>query len=369
MWLHVPSTCFLYVPGSLGATLDSDWRYDLLAQYVTSNGKHMPVRSWKRVCKIKPSMKLLYGQILPPSMADLGVKKWISSLPVILVSPSPSRASAKVVPIRDISGHTSRELYPRYLRGNVSSRMSRTIFDLASEMSPVTYDVWVTKLRLDYLARRKQGRPTSGLDSLSWPTPRACHAGEHPPDSGKTGGRSLDNEASRWPTPSVPNGGQKLSPEDVYAKGKTAKGKRQVHLENLAELWPTPTSSATTGVGGLREGSPNIQTAASWFTPTGRDYRDHGCSVTQEKCLLGRQVLTTPVAGQSISESSPARLPRSQKRKLNPYFVEALLGLPTGHTDYAPLETGSFLWWLLTHTAILAELCKTLDGEVTLDGS
>ena len=51
---------------------------------------------------------------------------------------------------------------------------------------------------------------------------------------------TLVGQVRLWPTPNVPNGGRTMTPADIQAKGKTAKGKRQVGLENLAKLFPTP---------------------------------------------------------------------------------------------------------------------------------
>jgi len=75
-----------------------------------------------------------------------------------------------------------------------------------------------------------------------WPTPKA-EAKDGRRGSDPRHGRVLDEEAALWPTPNVPNGGRTLSPEAVAAKGATAKGKRQVGLENVASLWPTPASA------------------------------------------------------------------------------------------------------------------------------
>jgi hypothetical protein len=49
----------------------------------------------------------------------------------------------------------------------------------------------------------------------------------------------------------------------------------------------------------------------------------------------GRQVLVTPMAGSDISEP---------RRTLNPLFVEALMGWPTGWTGLASVATAWSLW-------------------------
>ncbi len=139
--------------------------------------------------------------------------------------------------------------------------------------------------------------PTSlGEASESWRTPgtRDFHAGgprkDHPQrqialvdqaqrwptptqeDSQGSGGRkspncqpgtSLTDATKEWPTPNVPNGGRSMSPEDVRAKGATAKGKRQVGLENVAKLFSldSETSESTS--------SPAQKTESGTTTPDG----------------------------------------------------------------------------------------------------
>ena len=51
---------------------------------------------------------------------------------------------------------------------------------------------------------------------------------------------TLVGQVRLWPTPNMPNGGRTLTDADILAKGNTAKGKRQVGLENMAKLFPTP---------------------------------------------------------------------------------------------------------------------------------
>src|SRR5438105_5279483 len=97
-------------------------------------------------------------------------------------------------------------------------------------------------------------RPTSasGCSFSRWPTPDTMHhlpgTAVRPPMEGRQAGTrhkmALHHAVEAlWPTPNVPNGGRTLSPEDVAAKGRSAKGKRQVGLENVASLWPTPASA------------------------------------------------------------------------------------------------------------------------------
>lgn len=71
--------------------------------------------------------------------------------------------------------------------------------------------------------------------------------------------------------------------------------------------------------------------------PTARDHRDGVTSLANPPLngLLGRQVLVTPMAGRDTSEP---------RRTLNPQFVEALMGWPTGWTGSASVATAWSPW-------------------------
>lgn len=73
------------------------------------------------------------------------------------------------------------------------------------------------------------------------------------------------------------------------------------------------------------------------MTPTARDHKDGATSLanTPVNGLLGRQVLVTPMAG---SDTSDAR------RTLNPLFVEALMGWPSGWTGFGSVATAWSRW-------------------------
>lgn len=219
------------------------------------------------------------------------------------------------------------------------------------------------------------------------------------------GGANLADDVTAWYTPVVPNGGRSVSEEVVQAKGTTDTGKRQVGLESQSRFWPTPNTpsggpnrkSTATHTGGLDlDGS-----VLNWGTPTSRDYKDGGSADTAPtNGLLGRQVIQnwqTPTAnpatytggnspgyeclpGQvqnwpenflsslqdlaqpnSGSKSSPnirGSLPPSQRKRLNPLFVNWMHGWPTWWTcteqiPYARQEMALHLSALRSHFEFL----------------
>lgn len=85
----------------------------------------------------------------------------------------------------------------------------------------------------------------------------------------------------------------------------------------------------------------------TWGTPRASDWKDGahpGDAPTNG--YLSRQVLRTPLAGRPSSSDDPTSHPR-----LNPLFVEWLMGWPEGWTSLAPIDCGSpetawSRWWL-----------------------
>jgi len=73
------------------------------------------------------------------------------------------------------------------------------------------------------------------------------------------------------------------------------------------------------------------------MTPTARDHKDGATPLvnTPVNDLLGRQVLATPTVGNNGCEP---------RRTLNPAFVEALMGWPTGWTAFGSAATALSHW-------------------------
>ncbi len=146
-----------------------------------------------------------------------------------------------------------------------------------------------------------------------------------------------ETEYGLWPTPSVPNGGRTMTPEDAINKGNTPNGKRQVGLENAVKFWPTPDHRDANAEGleaGKRRlekwGTLGLQTAVNlWRSPSASDRRNRGGMNNpsiKRRQKLGKQIgLTMQVGGQ-----------------LNPQWVEWLMGYPPEWTALSPSEIASF---------------------------
>lgn len=99
--------------------------------------------------------------------------------------------------------------------------------------------------------------------------------------------------SSLLPTPTVPNGGRTMSDEEVLAKGKTARGKRQVDLASAVRVHLLPTPA----VNDMGEG----KTPEAWDEWTAKMQAKHANGNGHGKSLAIEvlRLLPTPTVGDS----------------------------------------------------------------------
>jgi hypothetical protein len=213
---------------------------------------------------------------------------------------------------------------------------------------------------------------------------------------------TIADEARMWPTPNVPNGGRTMTPEDIANKGMTDKGKRQVGLENVAQIWPTPKSRDWKGGQGAKErqspdldkmaevfpsfprapqtetpgsaSSPNTQTSPQrWPTPrTCAGKGSSGAPRTEfyekmEECGTREGPQWRTPAGSDGEGGTMEIRPETtghyklgdqvgSRARLNPRFVTWLMNLPIGWVDPAPLEWTNYVRWVTASSRLLRRL-------------
>lgn len=210
------------------------------------------------------------------------------------------------------------------------------------------------------LRHRASERPTveSGCSSsaFAWQTPRAIY-GAHP---GMQDTSHLTGQAIHWPTPTV---------NDSKNDNPPSQAERNTPPHSVAAaMWQTP----TVGGGGqqceliphkghyLRPSGKKAtlyleQQANQWATPIaampekGGTYRRGNLTIKGQVEAFSRPDRVTGTDGNDTS--TPA-----VRLRLNPRFVEALMGLPDGMTACTPLEMQSFRSWLDTHSQRLQML-------------
>ena len=287
MWI-VPRQLLISVSaqGTEALTLDSEEFSQLAEQSLMWRSKPSPARTWSQRWKRVNWMRHLSGRILKPATGKSFVTEWISSAVDIRVSHSQQQGSEKEKKTPDTSGHLYRGQLDLFVRDTAGLRMSKGILPSALKTCATTWESWVTSLRQEYAVRlsaaqvinanefsswptasardwkgcyvtlkRKDGKMRgdllpdavnieengppdqanpnkSGKSQESWPTPRAGNPGTRKPG---TGGKVLSEQAQQnWATPHVPNGGQTTS------GSKDKKTKKQIQLQHQVQNWPTP---------------------------------------------------------------------------------------------------------------------------------
>ncbi len=296
MWIHVPKEFCPSAPALGDLTKELSWRAQLLEQFVWSRGRATPSRSWLRAWKRGGWSRVLFGLMSEPSTAGPGVARWIASLPPIPASPFPKLAEAEEQPTHAISGQTLPASSPKSSHDGLSLKTSGSIYERASSKSTMTFAAWATALRRACLQRQKSAPRINGNGSSSWPT-----AG-----------------ASDW-------------------KGSSRAGQRKGQLSEAAEcLWATPVAS------------PNTNRTTKHSPTHGNT---HGVTLAGQACHFSHPDLTTSTAGEPSLPSIP-----NSRRRLNPLFVEWLMGLAL--TGSGLVAMASFRSVLRMRLWYLVEACK-----------
>ena len=254
-------------------------------------------------------MQHLCSRTLKPSHTESFVDAWISSVVASRANPLALLESVREWKTHDTFSHTSEtesgsaslELFSSKMLKELSPVKQQTENQF-SNMSSENWKDWVTEQRREYSQRVKSERHIreSGSSSSGWPTP--------------TANEDKDQSAS-WETLSkIDKGGRIL--------------RRIASLDRLGLLdpppieprkrWPTPTTAEGSKIGN----QPN--------------YGQKGLSNHPEIVgLPDREKLNKS----GKNQESPKTPPPKSKGKLNPNWVEQLMGLRIGLTDLGSWET------------------------------
>lgn len=257
-----------------------------------------------------------------------------------------------------------RELGPG-LRWAFFENVAGHILASVSKPCSLPYVEWVSSLRWAYSQRKKSALRTSANGSSSWPTAKAATGGANSKREDRgAGGPDLQEVSQNWPTPMAgtpaQNGNNEAGNSDFTRK-----------MDEILSGWSTPRSSdadkggpnQSFGAGGI----PLPAQAANWPTPASRDHKgenssEHMTNAAGRKHMdqlpnfvthsFSRPVPTKTTHGVPSSKTRPTsrRLLRSatshitpailrrwlrrgswRKKRLNPNFVEWLMGWPPGH--------------------------------------
>ena len=303
MWLYVPGTTSASAPGEGGSTSElTSQQAERLAQSVSWKTKPRQPRFWSTTWRRGGFVRLLSGATCDPSTSERGVAAFRDSLADIPASPSRTQAAVSGPTTPVTSGPPSPPGSKSLSPSGASSRTSVLICDSDSTKSPETFKAWATELRRSCLQRRKSARLTDGNASSSWPTARASY-----------------NE----------NRNTQPAPSHGVTHGKTLSGEAIRTMRN----WQTPNAAAEAPNLGsnIKNGPKSLLAQAQWATPVASDDGRKVTSASLQPGLVGQ---SSEFAGHLDPETTGRLSLNAYGRpRLNPRFVEWLMGWPEGWAD------------------------------------
>ena len=372
-----------FVADTKASELDSEQFSQLCEKSLWWRGKDSLARTWLKRCKTAPFMKHLSSQTLKPSHTEDFLEKWTSSLEDSPANLSAMLESVKALTIQDTSSHiyemesetANQELFSsRTLKG--LSQPKQAMESQFSNMSCENWKDWVTEQRQEYLARKKWARHIeesaciSSESKKNWSTPTVMDTAniQQPRKKNPSGGQKppLCQEVMNWPTASVAGcvEGGIANNVEMTTKGFIATRKngvsygaklRDAVIHHEEKNWPTPTARDWKGCGNAairKDGKHRIdnleavikfglqdqdnrntngknQESQSWATP--RANQVHPTITEENRAHLANR-------GKSNLEEEIAGHCGKATGKLNPDWVEQMMGLPVGWTQIEPTD-------------------------------
>ena len=367
-------------------SLDLNEQSQVCAQSLFVRSKPSPSAIWLRKWKRDSWTQHLSGRILKPSLGQRFATEWTSSLGATHASPSVQPANVKVSKTRGIFGRLLQMAFDFSDPAAASLRTSKDISAWGCPTSSKTWQEWVIERRGAYSQRLNAERLTRESESSSWPTAATRdYKGQsgsgrqerkgHPADT-------LPNAMAQWPSPvasdvrqgfqdrsrgmkgsqeslttvvvkswPTPNCMDVITPNrdltQMESKGHWGKNMNTGKLSEMVNYGPpAPASSSTdgsrpglwqtatvsTGAHKQKDGSMTDkldQQVKSWATPSAFDGQRPIETQQEWEARNARKKEQNPNLGQL---HKPLTVQMTGGGKLNPRWVETLMGLPVGWT-------------------------------------
>ena len=333
---------------------------------------------------------------LPSTVGSL--EDWLTSLQEDShANPIVSPAYSEELPTIETSGLRRSELYVRWDRDTSSWRTYPDLFSLAQDGKPMgepylgslpkqgmcadgqlwELTMWEhptdasgggvlpcpTPVADDTGNRQKkyaQGGTPLSMASGNWPTPDATPRGRRQ-GANRGFGADLNDAVYTWPTPSTMDHIERQGMRPSWAATNRTTGYLSEAIVQQGEAWATPRVSGQEGyeTRATRKGhdiamsyleSQAEYITENWPTPRKVDWKGSGPTVIRkdgksrmdklvylaEQSQHGPLAQVTQTHGSESSESDQTS-PQPSPKRLNPSFVEWLMGLPIGWTDLRPM--------------------------------
>ena len=281
-----------FVADTKALDLDSEEFSQICEKSLTWRGKDSVSRTWLQRWKRENWMQHLCSRTLKPSHTESFVERYLSSQEDSLVSPLVLLESVKLLKTPDISSPTSQK---ESESANLEFAFSKTWQESSqprletenqfSNMSSEYWKNWVIEQRQEYSQRKKSAHLTSASESssLGWPTASAR-------DWKDTAGMSKERDGK-------PLGRVDQLPRAVYHHDGLQDQANLNTTGKSQESWPTPRANKV---------HPEI-------TEENREHLANRNKANLEEDIAGH-------CGKATG-------------KLNPNWVEHLMGLPVGWTQ------------------------------------
>ena len=324
-----------YVLDTKELGLDSEAFSQICERSLTWRGKDSLSRTWLQRWKRESWMQHLSSRTLRPSHTESFVDAWTSSLEDSRVSHSQLLESVKLLKTPDTSSPTSQtesesanlELFSSkmYKESSVARQQMESQF---SNMSSENWKDWVIEQRQEYSQRKKSAHLTreSESSSLGWQTPTTMDIERTPEGMKKRKayresiGRKyvegcLTEQVKNWATPQVTD-----VRTDVRKPSERSEKANKGGCKNLRE---------------------EVMQPQNWPTATARDWKGCGNAITRKDGKHRIDNLEAVIKYGHPDRDNPNTNGKSQESqgKLNPDWVEHLMGLPVGWTDLGSWET------------------------------
>jgi len=376
-----------YVPDTKESGLDLEAFCQTCEKSLTWRGKDSLSRTWLQRWKRESWIQHLSSRTLRPSLTESFVDAWTSSLADSRVSHSQLLESVKLPKTPDTSSPISQtesesanlELFSSktYKESSVARQPTENQF---SSMSSEHWKDWVIEQRQEYSQRKKSARLIRESESSSWPTAtvfdttggsyptemvdgvyRSKHSQE--PNSPWYGAKlkdAVETHEQNWQTPTTMD--IERTPEGMEKRKayRESIGRKYVEgcLTEQVKNWPTASArdwKDTAGMSTERDGkalgrvdqlpravyhhdglqdqaNPNKsgKNQESWPTPRANKVHPEITEKNREHLANRKKAnLEEDIAGHCGKATG----------KLNPNWVEHLMGLPAGWTDLGSWET------------------------------